>query len=97
MKAAVAQQPVSIAIEADQDSFQFYSSGVLTADCGDALDHGVLVVGYNSTSTPPYYIVKNSWGADWGLSGYIYLVDDPTLNDGSGQCGMLSQPSYPTV
>jgi cathepsin L len=93
---AVDGRPVSIAIEADQDGFQFYSEGVFTGTCGNALDHGVLLVGYNSTVTPPYWIVKNSWGASWGDMGYIYLVDDPTLNGGSGQCGLLSEPSYPT-
>jgi hypothetical protein len=41
---AVAQQPVSIAIEADQRDFQLYKSGVYTAKCGANLDHGVLVV-----------------------------------------------------
>jgi len=97
LHAAVAQQPVSIAIEADQDGFQFYQSGVFTGDCGDALDHGVLAVGYNQTANPPYWIVKNSWGVSWGDQGYIYLVDDPTLNDGTGQCGLLSEPSYPTA
>jgi len=94
---AVAQQPVSIAIEADQDGFQFYSSGVFSGDCGDALDHGVLVVGYNQTASPAYWIVKNSWGSSWGDMGYIYLVDDATLNGGTGQCGMLSEPSYPVI
>jgi len=61
------------------------------------LDHGVLAVGYNQTANPPYWIVKNSWGVSWGDQGYIYLVDDPTLNDGTGQCGLLSEPSYPTA
>jgi len=94
---ALAQQPISIAIEADQDGFQFYSSGVFSGDCGDSLDHGVLLVGYNQAASPPYWIVKNSWGSSWGLDGYIYLVDDPTLNGGSGQCGMLTEPSYPVI
>jgi len=94
---AVAQQPISIAIEADQDGFQFYSEGVFTGECGDALDHGVLVVGYNQTASPAYWIVKNSWGPSWGDMGYIFLVDDPTLNGGSGQCGMLTEPSYPVI
>jgi len=97
LRAAVVQQPISIAIEADQDGFQFYSSGVFSGDCGDALDHGVLVVGYNQTATPAYWIVKNSWGASWGDAGYIFLVDDATLNGGTGQCGLLSEPSYPVV
>merc|ERR1719316_475110 len=43
---AVAQQPVSVAIEADQTSFQTYGGGVLTKTCGNKLDHGVLAVGY---------------------------------------------------
>ena len=48
MMSAVAQQPVSIAIETDQYSFQLYSSGVFTASCGMRIDHGVLTVGYGS-------------------------------------------------
>ena len=47
LKKAVSQQPVSVAIEADQRSFQLYGGGVYHAeDCGTQLDHGVLVVGY---------------------------------------------------
>jgi cathepsin L len=98
--AALQVGPVSIAIEADQESFQFYSSGILTGVCGANLDHGVLVVAWgvdtklNSTS---YWTIKNSWGASWGEKGYIRLVDDPTLNQGAGQCGMLSVPSYPVI
>jgi C1A family cysteine protease len=90
---AVAQQPVSIAIEADQAVFQFYSSGVIDdASCGTTLDHGVLIVGYGTDSTlgKDYWTVKNSWGASWGEQGYVRLVR------GSNQCGLATQPSYPT-
>jgi len=96
--AALKMGPVSIAVEADQESFQFYSTGILTSTCGANLDHGVLVVGWgvdsalNSTS---YWKVKNSWGGSWGEAGYIRLVDNSGLNSGMGQCGMLSDPSYP--
>jgi C1A family cysteine protease len=93
---AIAQQPVSVAVEADQDSFQFYSGGVMTAACGTQLDHGVLAVGYGTAGGKDYYKVKNSWGADWGLAGYILLGRGASFNP-SGQCGIQMQPSYPVV
>lgn len=97
MMTALAQQPVSIAIQADQKDFQLYNSGVFTGSCGTKLDHGVLVVGYGSLDGEDYYRVKNSWGTTWGDNGYIYLGRGDKFNNGSGQCGMLMQASYPTV
>jgi len=95
-KEAIAQQPVSVAIEADQGTFQFYSGGVLTGNCGTRLDHGVLAVGYGTMSGTEYYKVKNSWGASWGMSGYVLLGAGSSYNGGAGQCGILSQPSWPS-
>ena len=91
---AIVQQPVSVAVEADQDSFQLYTSGVMTSACGTNLDHGVLAVGYGSLGNKDYYKVKNSWGADWGMNGYI-LLGRGSYNGGQGQCGILMDPSYP--
>uniref|UniRef100_A0A6C0DNU6 Peptidase C1A papain C-terminal domain-containing protein n=1 Tax=viral metagenome TaxID=1070528 RepID=A0A6C0DNU6_9ZZZZ len=93
MMTALSQQPVSIAIEADQREFQLYKSGIFTGVCGNKLDHGVLVVGYG----PDYYLVKNSWGLSWGDGGFIKLGLGPEFNNGDGQCGMLLQGSYPKV
>ncbi len=103
MMTALAQQPVSVAIEADQRAFQLYSSGVFTSACGTNLDHGVGLVGYGTMSGTDYYILRNSWGTSWGVSGYMYLGrgNDPATgkpyNGGAGQCGVLGEGSYPIV
>merc|ERR1711988_505461 len=69
LKSALQTGPVSVAIEADQMSFQMYSGGVLSSGCGTNLDHGVLAVGYDSNS----FKVKNSWGKSWGNNGYVQI------------------------
>jgi len=91
--AAAANQPISVAVEADQPAWQSYTGGIVTSNCGVNLDHGVLVVGYSTVNSPPYYIVKNSWGAAWGESGYIRIG----IQDGKGICGIQMTPSYPTA
>lgn len=94
---ALAQQPVSIAIEADQRDFQLYKSGVFTGTCGTNLDHGVLAVGYGTESGLDYYKVKNSWSNTWGEGGYIRLGRGSQYNNGNGQCGILMEASYPVL
>ena len=94
LKEAVANGPVSVAIEADQRIFQFYSGGVIDEySCGTNLDHGVLIVGYGSEDGKDYWLVKNSWGDDWGENGYVKIARSNSTND-SGICGIAMQPSY---
>ena len=97
LKAAVAQQPIAIAIEADTRYFQSYSSGILTSSsCGTSLDHGVLIVGYGSENGQDYWNVKNSWGTTWGDSGYVKIARSSSTND-AGICGIAMDPSFPSI
>jgi C1A family cysteine protease len=97
LRAAVAKQPVAIAIEADTKYFQSYSSGVLTSSsCGTNLDHGVLIVGYGEETGIKYWLVKNSWATTWGDNGYIKIGRSDSVND-PGICGIAMDPSFPIV
>jgi C1A family cysteine protease len=95
LEAAVAQQPVSVAIEADKPVFQHYRRGVLTSDaCGSNLDHGVLAVGYGVENGQKYWKLKNSWGTIFGEEGYIRIARGKSHG---GECGIRKAPSFPTV
>jgi len=63
--------PVSVCVDAS--SWQNYNGGVLTS-CGNSVDHCVQLTGYyNYGSSNAYWNVRNSWGADWGENGYIWI------------------------
>jgi cathepsin L len=99
LKRAVAQQPISVAIQANLSSLHFYKAGIYQdPECGDGLDHGVLIVGYGHDLFRglDYWIIKNSWGDTWGEKGYFKMLRNYKGSD-SGMCGIALQPSFPTV
>jgi len=85
LKAAIATQPVSVAVSAGSVDWQFYRNGVFDKGCDDQIDHGVLAVGYGhydpaldphadgNTTAKDYFLIKNSWGTFWGDEGFIKL------------------------
>jgi len=89
---AIVNQPVAVAVEADQLGFQLYKRGVFSGSCGTDLDHGVLAVGYGTLDGKDYWKVKNSWGGSWGNAGYIYILK---TGDGPGQCGIQMENAVP--
>jgi len=93
LKAALAIEPVCVAVDAANTYFQSYSSGILnTTRCGTNLDHAITAVGYGSEGGHDYFIVRNSWTASWGEQGYIRMSADVA---GAGVCGILLDPVYP--
>jgi len=97
MQAIASKGPISVAIDASQESFRLYSGGVYDEpNCGnqaESLDHGVLVVGYGHDPVHgDYYLVKNSWSETWGQSGYIKMARNK-----NNQCGIATSAVYPVV
>ncbi|CAG9822441.1 unnamed protein product [Phaedon cochleariae] len=89
--------PVTAAIDAGRDTFQFYGGGVYNdPDCGnrpEQMNHAVLIVGYGQEPDgQKFWMVKNSYGPEWGLGGYIKIA-----KDNGNQCGIAIQASYPLV
>ncbi|KAL3845275.1 hypothetical protein ACJIZ3_002678 [Penstemon smallii] len=90
---AVATQPISVGICGSGSSFQLYSGGIYTGPCPTSLDHAVLIVGYDSKDGKDYWIVKNSWGKNWGIDGYIHMLRNS--GNAEGICGINMLASYP--
>jgi len=81
--------PLSIGVDAS--IWQNYQGGIMSNCPAGQPDHAVLIVGFDDTHNPPYWIVKNSWTPEWGEAGYVRIAK------GSNQCSITIAPSYPVA
>ena len=88
LKVRLNYRPVAVSIEGESDFFRHYRGGIISKGCGSNLDHAILAVGYGTEKGQDYWMLKNSWGASWGLSGYVKIAPN--------QCGITTSASYPS-
>jgi len=86
--------PLSICVDAS--TWQNYNGGVVTSNCATDLDHCVMITGFDEKpnkagKTVPVWLVRNSWGADWGEKGFIWIQRDKDL------CGVADEVTIPLV
>lgn len=72
---------------------QHYKGGIFNErNCSDRINHGVLAVGYGAENNTLYWIIKNSWGINWGERGYLRLI-----RNANKQCAIGSWNTYPII
>ncbi|XP_050379668.1 zingipain-2-like [Argentina anserina] len=92
---AVANQPVSVCFEVTQE-FMHYSSGVFTGPCGTQVNHCVTAIGYGTSDEGmDYWLLKNSWGTNWGDEGYFRMQRNVEAVE--GMCGIATLSAYAIV
>ncbi len=85
---------MTVAVAAGSNYWMYYSTGVLNT-CGTGIDHAVFLVGaYQNTNGLNYWLIKNSWGPQWGENGYI-RIDRAALN--GNLCDICSYPTFANV
>ncbi|KAF0687038.1 Aste57867_21199 [Aphanomyces stellatus] len=87
-------QPTTVVVEAGNPVWQNYKGGVVTHCPGGRSDHAVIAVGYGTKDGVDFFKIKNSWGAQWGDSGYIYLQRGV---GGKGMCNVAEGITYPQL
>ena len=94
IKYSVIQNPVSIALDADNIYFRFYKQGVidLPINTSKTINHAVLLVGFDHDEEGMYWIIQNSWGEQWGDKGFCKIRVQP--NEGTLLCQIYGV--YPT-
>ena len=79
MKLSVLQNPVPIAVDANNIYFRFYKDGVIDVpmNVSKTLNHAVVLIGYDYDEKGEYWIIQNSWGKKWGIDGFCKIRIQP--------------------
>ena len=109
---ALQKTPIAIGLNANR-KFQLYDSGILRMkDCPPAphtrdtmytaINHAALLTGWGEETMPngeviKYWVLKNSFGSEWGENGYFRLERGPVTSEGMGTCGMYFESVYPVL
>ena len=101
----VAKQPVGVAMYSSSRCLGSYSRGIIKAEecyCSDPnryeVNHAVTIVGYGKSDRPDcntYWLIKNSWGPNWGEKGFFKLCADKSNETPVGTCQVNSYVQYP--
>uniref|UniRef100_A0A4W5LVT1 Peptidase C1A papain C-terminal domain-containing protein n=1 Tax=Hucho hucho TaxID=62062 RepID=A0A4W5LVT1_9TELE len=94
LQSALDKQPVTVVVEASNNVWRNYKSGVVQSCPGAQSDHAVIAVGYGTKDGQQHFKIKNSWGTGWGEQGYMYLKRG---GGGKGMCNVAELPSYPSM
>ena len=100
---AVKQQPIAVGLNIKP--LQLYGGGLVqVADCPPAstdsvtaINHAAVIVGWGTdeATKKPYWLIKNSYGVDWGEDGYVRIAMELTEGGAYGACGLYSEQNYP--
>lgn len=102
IKKELVKGPVAASISASSPIFKFYAMGIIddlalsghnhmVCNTGK-INHAVIIVGWGRDLSfeKDYFIIKNSFGTDWGQEGFAKISVDNNESLKSGSCGILS-------
>ncbi len=104
IKAAIATYgPITAGVCAG-DAWSSYTGGIFTTEesesaCGGSTNHQIVLVGWNDNGgSDGYWILRNSWGPDWGIGGYMYIAYDTSrVGEGTSWVAAAAPDSTITI